>query len=63
MEFREVKPEKKKASVVSGFPAHFPEKMWWESVGFKGEEIGFGFIRELYQRIDSNSLYSVNSKH
>lgn len=44
MEFREVKPEKKKASVVSGFPAHFPEKMWWESVGFKGEEIGFGFI-------------------
>lgn len=42
-----MKPGKKKASVVSGFPAHFPEKMWWESVGFKGEEIGFGFIYEL----------------
>ena len=42
------------------------EKMWWESVGFKGEEIGFGFIYELelelQQRIDSNSLDSVNSK-
>ena len=40
-----MKPGKKKASVVSGFQAHFHEKMWWESVGVKEKRLGLGLYR------------------